>query len=872
MCYTFLFAVICFFVFVWFIINGKTFIDQADGINQHYRALVYYSKYLRGIIKNIIYKGEIVIPQWDFSIGEGSDILQTFGYYVIGDPFSFFCFLVPTRYMYLYYCAMNILRLYLSGIAFLLLAQETKVKSKVGSLAGAMTYVFSQWGLDLVTRHPFFLNPMVFFPLLIVGIEKILKKKKPYFYIVALCLASLSNLYFLYMLVLLTVVYVVVRLWVSFGTNIRQWFSLIVPIFLYSLLGVGLAAVILLPMLYIFVGDSRMNTGIAYHLLYDFDYYSTLPSIFLSYSRKYWLILGIASPVLVSVFVLFDKKHISVKNRICRKLLIISLIIVLIPIMGQILNGFSYRSNRWCWAFALLLAYIFSDLWNDIMILDKSNFFKIAIGLSMYFLLCIVLKNSREISVYAALIVCFLFMFYSSIENLGKNKVQRICFVIVAVNIILNGYFYYSNASNRVSFCLSVEEIDDYMENTSMNDIEEAALNVGDNSIMKRCTGNSYKSNDSIFSSFSSTQYYWTLANSDIFKFKDLLGLGVFAYRHDGYEGSCILNALASVKYLFVEKDSNSIIPYGYSKIYEGMKGNVYTNNNSLPIAYTYDCISDKTEFEKCSMTEKQELILQSAYIEDYDGNLKKTNINYKGAKTEYSIEKLYSDDSISISDNTIIVNEQASTVKLYFSGKNKCETYFTIKGLYFDKAVDTEDTPVINIGTSQGDGVQMKYFTEDYRWYANRHDFAVNLGCCEENLEWITVQFVNKGTYKFDEIGIYQIPLEGIEESVNKLKDDILDNLTLDTNKITGDISLDEEKLLCFALPYLKGWSATVDGVKMKIYKTNVMYMGLDLPPGEHHIELNYATPFLKEGAIVSVVCVLIFIGLMIKDRFYRK
>ena len=66
--------------------------------------------------KFIIYKmcirDRFVIPQWDFAIGEGSDVIGTFHYYVIGDPFTFLCFLFPAKYMYIFYEAMILLRIY----------------------------------------------------------------------------------------------------------------------------------------------------------------------------------------------------------------------------------------------------------------------------------------------------------------------------------------------------------------------------------------------------------------------------------------------------------------------------------------------------------------------------------------------------------------------------------------------------------------------------------------------------------------------------------------------------------------------------------------------------------------------------------------
>ena len=77
-------------------------------------------------------------------------------------------------------------------------------------MAGALTYSFCMWGLTNAARHPYFLNPMIYFPLIILGIEKIIKKK-PYLFIIMVTISAVSNFYFFYMIVLLTVVYALIR-------------------------------------------------------------------------------------------------------------------------------------------------------------------------------------------------------------------------------------------------------------------------------------------------------------------------------------------------------------------------------------------------------------------------------------------------------------------------------------------------------------------------------------------------------------------------------------------------------------------------------------------------------------------------------------
>ncbi len=195
--YTLLFVIVSAIVFCWYYMTGRTLIWQTDGWQQHYPALVYFAQYCRSIIKSVIFDHQFILPEWNFYIGEGNDILQTLHYYSFGDPFSILSVLVPTRFMWIYYGAMILLRLYLSGVAFIWLCRYTKRNlGKYAILAGTLSYVFCLWAIFNANRHPFFLNPMLYFPLVILGVEKIINREKPYLFIVAVFLSAVSNFYF----------------------------------------------------------------------------------------------------------------------------------------------------------------------------------------------------------------------------------------------------------------------------------------------------------------------------------------------------------------------------------------------------------------------------------------------------------------------------------------------------------------------------------------------------------------------------------------------------------------------------------------------------------------------------------------------------
>ena len=119
--------------------------------------------------------GKSFISLWDFSLGTGSDILTTLNYYVIGEPLNLLSVFVPARYTEYLYDFLIILRLYFAGLAFM---QFCRVMGRKGNgiIAGAVIYVFTGYTMFVAVRHPFFITPMIFFPLILTGVEKILKK------------------------------------------------------------------------------------------------------------------------------------------------------------------------------------------------------------------------------------------------------------------------------------------------------------------------------------------------------------------------------------------------------------------------------------------------------------------------------------------------------------------------------------------------------------------------------------------------------------------------------------------------------------------------------------------------------------------------
>jgi len=91
-------------------------------------------------------------------------------------------------------------------------------------------------------------------------------------------------------------------------------------------------------------------------------------------------------------------------------------------------------------------------------------------------------------------------------------------------------------------------------------------------------------------------------------------------------------------------------------------------------------------------------------------------------------------------------------------------------------------------------------------------------------------------------------------------------------TGGFESKIILPKENLVFYSVPYDKGWTAYVNGVKTDIEKVDVGFMAVKAPAGDNEIVFKYATPGLKLGLLVSGASILLLLAyVFVYRRFFR-
>lgn len=894
--YTLVFGIISFFIYYQFAGNGKSLVWSHDGIPQHLNSLAYYGRYLRKALYTVFVEHKLELPMWDMNIGYGSDILTTLHYYVIGDPLTLLSVFVPADKTEILYEVLIFLRIYLAGISFSIFCFYHK-NPKQATFMGTLIYIFAGWTIYAAMKHPYFSNPMIYLPLVLMGIDKIYKKEKPWLFIWATAISAMSNFYFFYMICIFMFLYAAFRYFGIFSErSVKDVFIWLMKFIGYYAVALMIAATIFLPVIMTLFGTDRFQAENYVPLLYDRIYYEKYLGDLIGENMIQWGVAGYSAVAMAGVFVLFSKrkKHLDLKWGFA-----LLNLFLLVPFAGHVLNGFSYVSNRWIWAYGMMIAYIFVKAYPEFFTLTVREKKKIFIMVVVYCVLALFAKAARTQRNMAGVLVLVLAVFtitsFGNIFLQGKYMCGLLSALLV-VSILLNVSYQYSYEKDYLSEFATAEEAVDKLESNT----DKAVLATGDDGVYRYDQyGALPYDNTSMYMGTNSTAYYFSLANSSISDFFSEMYLNTpWEQHYENLDGRTILDRLASVKYFVINGDNFRYLSYGYNKE-KGSAGNgnseskAYENENALPLGYTYDSYIPESKYKEMDVVKKQQALMDGVVLED--STLPTASTYFDDENIEYRME---AGDGCSLSDGKIRVTKEGAQLKLIFHGLTDSENYLIADNLDYDslspreliserkwtKMSDYDRNKILDedrqwrywkeskeaaMSIEANDITKtMKIFTDKYNAYSGRHDFLCNMGYSRTGLRTMTITFANTGVYTYDKLRVVCQPVKGIEEKTARLGEETLQDVTMGTNEITGNITISRKKALVFSIPYSQGFTAYVDGKETKLQKANTMFMAVELEPGEHEIRLVYCTPYLKTGIALSVAGLILYVMLVWRKR----
>lgn len=110
------------------------------------------------------------------------------------------------------------------------------------------------------------------------------------------------------------------------------------------------------------------------------------------------------------------------------------------------------------------------------------------------------------------------------------------------------------------------------------------------------------------------------------------------------------------------------------------------------------------------------------------------------------------------------------------------------------------------------------------------------------------------------------------ISKAAEKLNQTSATEFKTGKNSFSAKVERDKETLVFFSIPYDKGWSATVNGEKVRVERVNVGFMAVPVPAGESEIVFTYKTPGLSLGITVSLIALAAFAVYLALVYYFRK
>lgn len=915
LCFLLLFSVVFVVVFgcTYFVFwkNGKSFIWNYDGIKQHYAALCYLGRYYREFFSGML-RGDFVPPMFDLSLGMGEDIITTLNFYGLGDPLTLLAALVPEEKTEYLYDLLVVLRMYLAGLSFSWCCRK-KGRGWSVTLIGALVYVFSGYILHVAVKHPFFVIPMIFLPLAVVGVDRALENKKLTLLMLVAFFTALNGFYFFYMNTIFLGIYALIRMICQKKLFVRCWRCIAAYV-----MGTAMAGILFVPSIAAYLSSTRSESAFdpGNLLLFDASRYNAILTRIIGPPRITWDYLGMVSLVLPAVLVLFvagRRKNLELKaNIMCWTIL------MLVPFGGYMMNGFSYVSGRFLYlttfVYALGMVYGLPELLK----LTRKKLLVCLGAAGIYLVLVILSKDVDQLTGWfgfamlaGTLLVLLLWNWCQAKEGFGgrqlppslagwlKKNIFVLLTLTVCLNIIGSGWLLFSNkgqgyGESFIGRGRAYQYVAGSPEAEVKEEAEKEASQTGAVKGIYRTDSPAKRTeNTGMITGKYGVSSYFSMSNPNRIQYLLQMqdgGVSDSMFKIQGLDDRTWLAALASVGYYAVEQGKEYQLPYGYKLVREFKRGKktygLYENQYFLPLGITYDSYMTEERLDKevsRDGVKLQELMLKTVILKEADladaasglqselGEVSRRSSVPELNSREIPYE-IQSTNQVEIRGGKAVVKKNGGSLTLRLREPlPESEVYLRLPGYQMAQ----KNRTYCDITAVRGKQKKtIRALTNQWNWYFGREEYLFHLGMAEgrEGETLCKIRFQFKGSFDLEKLRLIAQGMEDYEETILARKEHALEHVVTDKNCIRGDVTVPADQLLFLSIPYSGGWKAVVNGKETPLCRANTAYMALPLKAGDNSVELYYETPYLRLGLVISLAGLLSWAGYWIACSVLKK
>ena len=770
--------------------------------------------------------------QYSWNLGLGSDFVSLYAYY-LASPLNFLILLCPKSHVIEFMTLLIILKISASGLTFFLyIRHHYKLVGKDGrmhknqvipaivfSTAYALSGFVAAYSWDIM-----WMDCIALFPLIMIGLERLVQEKKAGLYYITLALCIFCN-YYISIMICIFLVFAFVLL---FFSQKKGKGGAVLRFGWYSLLAGASSAILLLPEIAVLSVSGSAEGGFPktaefyFNILAELGRGAAVTSVYTGNDHWPNLYAGAFSLFLVWIYVL--NRRISWKEKVPR-----------IAMLAFFLVSFAENQLDYIWHgmhFPQALPGRQSFLYSFVLLSmgfaavrkrKGTKIWHIAVAaiVSMMLLLLSGWYGDETVTepvslVITALFICVYAVTFVLTKITGKKKrlafAQFAVFVAVAelaINMAATGF----GTTSRVAYTEKQTDYENLLK-TAKEDNEE----TGSGFYRVEDTERKTKNDDSLYG-YASATIFSSLMNLDVSHLFQSLFMegGKNFYCYNG--ATPLSSSLFSVKYMLSD---SALEESPYRTLISGSGSSfLYRNNYSLPLGFVMD---------------EQAIANWTSSTADRMASLNSLT-SALGAEGQMLYPATCVADA-NAGDTTIDIAEDG---------------YY-----YADYVSCTSDTLTVN----RSDGWTKQYSKTSHR-------YLIELGECKAGDE---IHILNSNMESI-EFQVYQLNEKVVQQAFDTLNAQTMQLTDMTDRKIEGKIQVQNAGRLILSVPADEGWTLYVDGKETEIEPLADALVGVHLEKGSYTIKLCYTTPGLKVGAGISLGAVILFlISACVRTGISRK
>lgn len=861
-----------------FIINGVyPFGDESFMHSDMYHQYVPFLSEMQSKLKS----GDSLLYSWN--VGIGSNFLALYGYYM-ASPINWLVVLVPDQYLIEFMTWLVALKIGLCGFTFCFyLTRHFKTKSFV-LVPFAIFYALSGF-LAAYNWNVMWLDCVVLFPLIAVGLEALVKEGKYKLYCISLALCILSNYYISIMVCIFLVLYFLLQL-VCSHMSLRQMGAAAVRFALFSLLAGGLAAVLLIPEYAALHLTDFSEFNFPDTLTFYFSFLDMIArhcmNVNVETGLDHWpnIYCGVAVFLLVPLYV--TNTRISLREKAAYiGLLAFMLLSFSTNMLNFIWHGLNYPDSLPCrqsflYIFLLLTLCVKAVLnIRGCSLKALGGCFCLSLGFVLLFekLMADEEAYRTETFLLTALFLClygvFLY-FYRNRNAAGEGKRYGMCLLAVltltsvTVEAAVNTYTTSCSVTSRSSYLNNLDSYQTLVERTRERDTDFYRFEK-----TSRVT-----KNDGTLVGYPTASLFSSTSNGHVQDFYDKMGMSdskVF-YCFDG--ATPLSSSLLGVRYVFSRSANED--PLLYTLIDQEGDIYLYECRYSLPLGFM---ISSGSGFSASAQTPEA-----SGSADASASAFTDENVSSQTAGTEESASEASPLDELlgNIDDTRTDALERA----LDSEGATPLDTQNRMV-----QALGLEQNLFTSVGALQEeDGATTITADVSGHYYAYVGDTGVNTLKMESeagsksfsqvkyhyicDLGWHdagdVISLTSEDSSSLN-VSAYRLNFDVMDEVISILGEQTMTVDSYSSTHINGHIDVSRAGELILSVAYEPGWTILVDGEEVQPGLFDDTFISLSLTEGEHTIEMRYRPAGLTIGIIVSLICLAIFAAIVLLERRRR-